>query len=424
MESLDFESIECEFEKDVGTIKLLKTQVTDRNAAVSDQLARLSEFAEMPLDHIYDFLVSTYTPEKGSGFFRNHAVVRNIFESSPWGYEEIDEQFNEVHAQIRDMESSELREIGTKIEKAVKGIEIVYMPTYRRIENPLLSPRGRRRGRMRRKIGSPQTLAAETTQMNYGLEDVEARLDQLSVEVERISNLEYRSASATIIDEALADAIASASVKAEELPDLNSLTRFLLRVSRADRHSLFASTTRDDDLSAKRRVSAITELYDSGRINDPNQNVLRYFLSRLGSVIDKTKETEAMLQRFVEACNSYLSDSSDEKSFVYEPNSMRVTVLNKFTTTNVPLGQLSSGEKQVISMLAQVYLHNTKNLILIDEPELSLSLDWQRKIIPDMMRSGSVAQLLAITHSPFIFENELDPFAGAMSVNRHKRLSE
>jgi predicted ATPase len=144
-------------------------------------------------------------------------------------------------------------------------------------------------------------------------------------------------------------------------------------------------------------------------------------LSRLGPVIEKTKETEVVLQKFVEACNGYLQSSSDEKKFVYEPNSMRVTVVNNFTNRVVPMNQLSSGETQVISLFARLYLYPKRNLVLIDEPELSLSLDWQRKIIPDMMRSDSVEQLLAITHSPFIFENEFDPFAGTMEVSRENR---
>jgi predicted ATPase len=85
------------------------------------------------------------------------------------------------------------------------------------------------------------------------------------------------------------------------------------------------------------------------------------------------------------------------------------------------MNQLSSGETQVISLFARLYLYPKRNLVLIDEPELSLSLDWQRKIIPDMMRSESVEQLLAITHSPFIFENEYDSFAGTMTISREKR---
>ena len=45
---------------------------------------------------------------------------------------------------------------------------------------------------------------------------------------------------------------------------------------------------------------------------------------------------------------------------------------------------------------------------MIDEPELSLSIDWQRRLLPDIIRSGNCNMLLAVTHSPFIFENEFD----------------
>lgn len=424
LQSIDFESIECEFNDMHEVIKLHKSQLVDRDDSVSERISAIAAFGGIGEDEIYEFLSSTYQPNRGSSFFRDHPVVKVIYDNSPWGYHEIDEQFDEIYSLIGNAEPAELRDIGEKIAKATHGIEIVYLPTYRRIENPMLSPRGRRRTPvLRRRLPQDGMSVHEPAQMNYGLEDVETRLEELSVEVERISNLEYRSASATIIDEALANSIASASVMPDELPELKSLTHFLMRVSRADRHVLIDPNVGDIERGAKRRIEAINELYESGKIYDPDQNVLRYFLSRLGSVIEKTKETEAKLQRFVEACNGYLVDSSDEKRFVYEPNSMRVTVVNNFTSTVVPLGQLSSGEKQVVSMLARLYLYNKKNLVLIDEPELSLSLDWQRKIIPDMLGSGSIAQLLAITHSPFIFENELDPFAGSMSVTRHKRKS-
>ncbi|MHB1282421.1 MAG: AAA family ATPase [Metallibacterium scheffleri] len=434
LKALEFASIECEFSNNNEVIRLNKSQVTARDAGVSERLSKLAEISSVSEDDIYDFLSSTYMPNQSILSYRNHPVVRGIYDASPWGYEEINERFSEIHGLIGGTESIELRDIGDKVARAIQGIEIVYLPTYRRIENPMLSPRGRRRGSMpRRRLAYDGQTAYEPAQMNYGLEDVEARLEEVSVEVERISNLEYRNASATIIDEALANSITFTSVRPDELPDLMSLKRFLLRVSRADKYDFVYPEARESEARgresrasesrASSRIEAIQKLYETGKINDPDQNVLRYFLSRLGSVIGKTKETEARLQRFVEACNGYLVDSSDEKSFVYEPNSMRVTVVNKFTDTIVPLGQLSSGEKQVISMLAGLYLNDKKNIILIDEPELSLSLDWQRKIIPDMMNSGSVAQLLAITHSPFIFENDLDPFAGAMKITRHKGLA-
>ncbi|KVD26004.1 hypothetical protein WI82_16180 [Burkholderia ubonensis] len=68
----------------------------------------------------------------------------------------------------------------------------------------------------------------------------------------------------------------------------------------------------------------------------------------------------------------------------------------------------------MISLFARLYLYPGKKIVLIDEPELSLSLDWQRQILPDILKAPLCQQAIAITHSPFIFDNELEPFAGSL----------
>ncbi len=78
---------------------------------------------------------------------------------------------------------------------------------------------------------------------------------------------------------------------------------------------------------------------------------------------------------------------------------------------------MSSGEKQLISLFALLYLYPGKKIILIDEPELSLSLDWQRKILLDVLGAPSCAQVIAITHSPFVFDNTLEPYAKSLSLS-------
>lgn len=45
---------------------------------------------------------------------------------------------------------------------------------------------------------------------------------------------------------------------------------------------------------------------------------------------------------------------------------------------------------------------------MFDEPELSLSIEWQKMLLPDIIDSGKCKFLLAVTHSPFIFDNDLD----------------
>ena len=63
-------------------------------------------------------------------------------------------------------------------------------------------------------------------------------------------------------------------------------------------------------------------------------------------------------------------------------------------------------------MFSQLYL-TEKNyyLVLIDEPELSLSVPWQRKFLMNVKNGGFCAGLIAVTHSPFSYDNELGEYA-------------
>jgi predicted ATPase len=75
----------------------------------------------------------------------------------------------------------------------------------------------------------------------------------------------------------------------------------------------------------------------------------------------------------------------------------------------VDIESLSSGEKQIISLFALLYLQKETELaIFFDEPELSLSIEWQKTLLPDIVNSGKCKFLFSTTHSPFIFENELE----------------
>ena len=64
--------------------------------------------------------------------------------------------------------------------------------------------------------------------------------------------------------------------------------------------------------------------------------------------------------------------------------------------------KLSSGEKQMLSFLCyNAFSENTP--IFIDEPELSLHVDWQRILLPTLLEQGTGNQFFIATHSPFIY---------------------
>lgn len=75
----------------------------------------------------------------------------------------------------------------------------------------------------------------------------------------------------------------------------------------------------------------------------------------------------------------------------------------------IQLMQLSSGEKQIVSLFSKLYLESDeKSVVVIDEPELSLSIQWQKMLLPDIILTNNCDLLVTVTHSPFIFANEFD----------------
>ncbi|MDD9973121.1 MAG: AAA family ATPase [Candidatus Poribacteria bacterium] len=64
--------------------------------------------------------------------------------------------------------------------------------------------------------------------------------------------------------------------------------------------------------------------------------------------------------------------------------------------------KLSSGEKQMLSYLCYNAFYKD-TAIFIDEPELSLHVDWQRRLFPTLLEQGKNNQFFVATHSPFIY---------------------
>jgi predicted ATP-dependent endonuclease of OLD family len=73
----------------------------------------------------------------------------------------------------------------------------------------------------------------------------------------------------------------------------------------------------------------------------------------------------------------------------------------------IPLTSLSSGEKHVLRIFIEALLAE-ENTLLIDEPEISLHVDWQRRLISGMQQLNGGAQLILATHSPEIMADVPD----------------
>ena len=72
--------------------------------------------------------------------------------------------------------------------------------------------------------------------------------------------------------------------------------------------------------------------------------------------------------------------------------------------------KLSSGEKQMLIILLTVLVQNNEHCVLfMDEPEASLHIDWQQKLIAMIRELNPNVQIILTTHSPaVIMEGWLD----------------
>ena len=256
-------------------------------------------------------------------------------------------------------------------------IGVIYLPTYRRVEQEL-------RHLVSKEDGNDESFF--NTSIQFGMKDVERKLEVVGKSIRDHFALTYSSISGQMLHQLTRETTLS-PIMLERLADREAVEAVLARLS---------------NFISKEDSDHILMLLDNGQLISNNH--LAFFLYNLIMSYKDVSTTEESLQDFAERCNSYLI----EKEFRYNPSSASLK-LYASGTEPMDLSAMSSGEKQVVGVMSQIYLgKNSRYVVIFDEPELSLSVEWQRKILPDIARSPKCWSLIAATHSPFIFDNELD----------------
>ncbi|WP_305831022.1 AAA family ATPase [Photobacterium leiognathi] len=73
------------------------------------------------------------------------------------------------------------------------------------------------------------------------------------------------------------------------------------------------------------------------------------------------------------------------------------------------LNELSSGERHMLTFLSLVLFEGGKrNFVIIDEPEISLNIKWQRELIPLFKKLIPETQIIVASHSPSLANNNIE----------------
>ncbi len=299
--------------------------------------------------------------------------------------------------------SKELKEDIESVKTKI-GNRVIYLPTYRRIEQDLeiILPQLEIGINDFEEYPRRRKDTEYTELVEFGMEDVEETIDRKMIEMKET----IRKDLSALTGDYLRDVI-NGVYKSVDIDKFNEVNDPLLT-------DIFKRIPEDilPKQDQKLLNKIISEINESKKIND-NNKVIAHFLTKLAKLYQKQQDDESDIREFVKICNQgYLSD----KQFIYDDRNFNIVIrdiLIQSDVSNLPLKALSSGEKQIVSLFSHLYLSGKSGFFLIiDEPELSLSVPWQKQFLPDILKRCN--GLIAVTHSPFIYDNELRSYAHSL----------
>lgn len=125
------------------------------------------------------------------------------------------------------------------------------------------------------------------------------------------------------------------------------------------------------------------------------RSIVDPFLQSLSARLDALEDARLLIQTLLDEANKYLLD----KRLTYRRRVLRVELADE---SQLKTDQLSSGECHVLLLLLNAVLAGgAARLFIIDEPELSLNVKWQRRIVSSLLSltDGTGLQFVLATHS-------------------------
>ncbi len=109
------------------------------------------------------------------------------------------------------------------------------------------------------------------------------------------------------------------------------------------------------------------------------------------------------INKYLDAVNEFLDDKKMVTRLQDEATHLDTLVRIEFNDQHYTgLETLSSGERQIVTLIYAATHMRKQRVVLIDEPEISLHVDWQRLLLKKMSEQLQDRQVIACTHSPMI----------------------
>ncbi|MFA6413713.1 MAG: AAA family ATPase [Syntrophales bacterium] len=288
--------------------------------------------------------------------------------------------------------------------KASLNAQLLYLPTYRRIEqelNLIFKGVDDRELRNRRELLTARRGDDTFVELiEFGMKDVENAINNTLSKLNSFARENLNNLTFGYLGDIVEQQYSTVDLKSIKDASEQTIDNILNRIQE---HILSSKN--------KQHLREIIEGVKKNETQTEHTKVTCHYFTKLMAFQKDIETKEARIMSFCEVCNDYMVD----KEFKYDISDFSFTIRPKGggdATREIKLHHLSSGEKQIVSLFSHLYLSGGKSyFVLIDEPELSLSVPWQRKILMDIRKADFCTGLVAVTHSPFIYDNDLKKYA-------------
>ncbi|KIO45414.1 MULTISPECIES: AAA family ATPase [Sanguibacteroides] len=115
---------------------------------------------------------------------------------------------------------------------------------------------------------------------------------------------------------------------------------------------------------------------------------------------EQAEEINTRIRHFYDTVNHLFAGTG--KTIEIDP--MTNQLIFKDGKETIHLHKLSSGEKQLLIILLRVFLMDGQPYVLLmDEPEISLHIEWQYRLFEEIQKLNPCCQIITSTHSPSLF---------------------
>lgn len=151
-------------------------------------------------------------------------------------------------------------------------------------------------------------------------------------------------------------------------------------------------------------------------LSESEQEIPDYDEKNAGVLLVYLKDSEDKIKVFDELLNKLelFTNILNERRFTYKSIKIDRKKGFIFLTKNgveLSLTDLSSGEQHEVVLLYElIFKTNPNTLVLIDEPEISLHVTWQKEFLSDLLKILELQkmQVIVATHSPQIINDRWD----------------